>query len=134
MGIQNIKTGVARIYTDVDNPLTAEEIETLPKHRMDCMDCHNRPTHIFRSPSYSVNLALATGRIDTAVPYIKRQAVLALNQDYDAADKALKGIDEALTSSGPFLDYLEAQGKLLRVDKEVDVKHEIAAGIRKISV
>ena len=32
-----------------------------------------------------------------------------------------------------YLDYLEAQGKLLRVEKEVDVKHEIAAGIRKIS-
>ena len=29
--------------------------------------------------------------------------------------------------------YLEKNGKLLRVKKEVDVKHEIAAGIRKVS-
>jgi UbiD family decarboxylase len=32
-----------------------------------------------------------------------------------------------------YLDYLETKGKLLRVKKEVDIKHEIAAGIRKIS-
>ncbi len=32
-----------------------------------------------------------------------------------------------------YLDALEKQGMLLRVKKEVDVKHEIAAGIRKIS-
>ncbi len=32
-----------------------------------------------------------------------------------------------------YLDYLEKNGKLLRVKKEVDVKHELAAGIRKVS-
>ena len=32
-----------------------------------------------------------------------------------------------------YLDYLEKTGKLLRVKKKVDVKHEIAAGIRKTS-
>ena len=32
-----------------------------------------------------------------------------------------------------FLDYLEGKGKLLRVQKEVDVRFEIAAGIRKAS-
>jgi UbiD family decarboxylase len=32
-----------------------------------------------------------------------------------------------------YLDYLETKGKLLRIKKEVDVKYEIAAGIRKIS-
>ena len=32
-----------------------------------------------------------------------------------------------------YLDYLETKEKLLRVKKEVDIKHEIAAGIRKVS-
>lgn len=32
-----------------------------------------------------------------------------------------------------FLDYLEEKGKLLRVQKEVDIRFEIAAGIRKAS-
>ena len=32
-----------------------------------------------------------------------------------------------------YLTYLEKQGQLLRVREEVDVKYEIAAGIRKTS-
>ncbi len=32
-----------------------------------------------------------------------------------------------------YLDYLSRNGKLLRVKEQVDVKHEIAAGIRKVS-
>ena len=32
-----------------------------------------------------------------------------------------------------FLGYLEEKGKLLRVKKEVDIRFEIAAGIRKAS-
>lgn len=32
-----------------------------------------------------------------------------------------------------YLDYLEENGKLLKVKQEVDVRHEIAAGIRKVS-
>ena len=32
-----------------------------------------------------------------------------------------------------YLDYLEANGKLLKVKQEVDVRHEMAAGIRKVS-
>ena len=94
--IQNIKTGVARIYTDVDNPLTAEEIETLPKHRMDCMDCHNRPTHIFRSPSYSVNLALATGRLEPSLPDIKQNGVDVLLEDYKSTAEALQKISQKI--------------------------------------
>jgi len=37
---------------------------------MDCVDCHNRPSHILQSPDRSVDLALAdrpSGRV-TAVP------------------------------------------------------------------
>jgi 2,5-furandicarboxylate decarboxylase 1 len=32
-----------------------------------------------------------------------------------------------------YLNYLETKGKLVRVKKEVDIKYEIAAGIRKVS-
>ena len=45
---------------------------------MDCVDCHNRPTHIFRAPDRSVDLALADSHIDPSLPYIKQQSVAAL--------------------------------------------------------
>lgn len=94
--ITNHKTGVVSIYEDVDNPLTPEEIKAAAKHRMDCMDCHNRPTHIFRSPSYSVNLALLTERIDPTLPNIKQNGVEVLTADYKSTAEALKMIEQQM--------------------------------------
>jgi hypothetical protein len=42
---------------------------------MDCVDCHNRASHTYRSPQYEVDLALAEGRIDRTLPYIKREGM-----------------------------------------------------------
>ena len=50
--------------------------------RLDCMDCHNRPAHRFRSPSEAVDLFLEVGRIDTTLPFIKREAVASLVRGY----------------------------------------------------
>jgi hypothetical protein len=45
---------------------------------MDCLDCHNRPAHRFRSPNDEVDHALAVARIDPALPWVKSNAVAAL--------------------------------------------------------
>lgn len=45
---------------------------------MDCIDCHNRPSHIFKLPTEEVNAALRMGRIDASLPYIRRVGVEAL--------------------------------------------------------
>jgi len=90
--ITNLKTGVTNVYNDIDNPLTPAEIDSLPKYRMDCMNCHNRPTHIFRSPNYSMNLALSTGRIDPKLPFIKKNGVAVLTGDYKSTEEALDKI------------------------------------------
>ncbi len=49
---------------------------------LDCMDCHNRPAHKFRAPSDAVDIQLAIGRIDTTLPFIKREAVAVLSEPY----------------------------------------------------
>ena len=41
---------------------------------MDCVDCHNRASHIYRSPEFELDLALEEGRIDRSLPYIRRRA------------------------------------------------------------
>ncbi|MBI4333432.1 MAG: NapC/NirT family cytochrome c [Chloroflexi bacterium] len=48
------------------------------KRLMDCVDCHNRATHIFRSPAQLLDEALAAGAIDRAIPFIKKKGVEAL--------------------------------------------------------
>jgi hypothetical protein len=40
---------------------------------MDCVDCHNRPTHIYRTPEDEIDLAMAEGRIDRTLPFIHRE-------------------------------------------------------------
>jgi hypothetical protein len=59
-----------------------------PLRGMDCMDCHNRPAHKFRSPNVAVNLFLESGRIDTTLPFIKREAVAALSRQYPDSETA----------------------------------------------
>jgi hypothetical protein len=55
---------------------------------MDCIDCHNRPAHIYRPPSQAVNVAMATGRIDPKLPNIKKKAVEALTTEYSSTEEA----------------------------------------------
>jgi hypothetical protein len=48
--------------------------------RMDCIDCHNRPTHVFRFPDEEMDLALSSGRISTSIPFIKKIGVETLTE------------------------------------------------------
>lgn len=85
--------GKQTIYVDIQNPLTADEIKRAPKHRMDCIDCHNRISHTFRSPEQAVDQALALRRIDQAIPYIRLKATQALSGSYKSFAEANKAID-----------------------------------------
>lgn len=64
--------------------------------RMDCMDCHNRPTHIYQSPNEAVDLALSLRRLDPSMPEIKKEAVAALLQSAANREEGLQKIATAL--------------------------------------
>lgn len=66
---------------------------------MDCMDCHNRPAHDFRTPNDAVDLALSLGRIDAAMPWVKSNSVAALIADYKTEDEAMTKIDGFLRAA-----------------------------------
>ena len=70
-------------------------------HTMDCMDCHNRPAHKFLSPNDAVNRSMAQGRIDPTMPWVKKNAVEALTQDYSDKDQALQKIGASLRKEYP---------------------------------
>jgi hypothetical protein len=56
------------------------------------MDCHNRPTHIFGSPSNLLDQALHSGGIDPTLPFAKRTGVQLLTAQYGSVDEALSAI------------------------------------------
>lgn len=90
------KTGIAKVYTTQAQTSTttpAGEIRTV-----DCVDCHNRPTHIFQAPDRSVNFALASGVIDPSLPFIKQEGVAALTATYTSREQAMSGIANTLDS------------------------------------
>ncbi len=66
---------------------------------MDCVDCHNRPSHIFRSPGEELDRLLAGGKIDRSLPYIRREGARIINAaDYPTHFAARVGIGESLQS------------------------------------
>lgn len=64
---------------------------------MDCVDCHNRPSHIYRSPQDEVDAAIEAGRIDRKLPFVRREAVKALQAPYASAAAARAGLTAQLT-------------------------------------
>lgn len=81
-------------YTARDSPLRPDEIARLPQRRMDCIDCHNRPTHVYLPPDRSVDDSFAAGKLDASLPYLKREAVALLSKSYASTDEALRSIAE----------------------------------------
>jgi hypothetical protein len=82
----------------IDNKLSEDELANLPRRVMDCMDCHNRPTHIYPPPEGAVDIALSSGLISPKLPWIKRVAVDALVREYPDRDAAVKGITDEITA------------------------------------
>lgn len=59
---------------------SADQLAKAETRAMDCIDCHNRPTHIFDLPKDGVDKAMAQGKIDTSLPYVRKVAVEALTE------------------------------------------------------
>ena len=79
-------------YFAKDSKLTKDQIASSPRRRMDCIDCHNRPTHIYVPPDTSVDRSFAAHRLDISLPFLKQQSVAALTGTYANTDAAMQGI------------------------------------------
>jgi nitrate/TMAO reductase-like tetraheme cytochrome c subunit len=78
------------------NDIAGFEIRT-----MDCMDCHNRPAHRYRTPNDAVNTAIDLGQIDPGLAWIKTNAVFVLTQPYNTEEDALEKIAATLNGKYP---------------------------------
>lgn len=57
---------------------------------MDCVDCHNRATHIYEQPSPAIDERLRSGQINKDLPFIKREALAALTGRHPQAGASEK--------------------------------------------
>ena len=81
-------TGETKLYKGEQEAPADAEWRT-----MDCVDCHNRASHTYRSPEYEVDLALEESRISRGLPYVRREGVRILTEKvYDSHEEARAGI------------------------------------------
>ncbi|HBY63380.1 MAG TPA: cytochrome C [Solibacterales bacterium] len=64
----------------------------LEPREMDCVDCHNRPTHIYEMPERGVDHLMQSGQVPANLPFAKKTAVELLKKEYADHDAAAAGI------------------------------------------
>lgn len=91
------------VYTRDGEPLSESDLATARAEgrlrTLDCVDCHNRPTHHYDSPMTAVNEALTRRELDPAIPWIKAEAVRALSNRYWTVEGARDSIAAGLTET-----------------------------------
>lgn len=88
---------------------------------VDCVVCHNRPTHIYNSPQRSMDQALVEEGIDHTLPYIKREGVRVLVGNYETKKQAFEEIKSRIKA---FYDKKYPEVAASRVD---DINQAIKA-------
>jgi len=82
----NTATGDTVIYEDIYETVDAEAMDTLEMRVMDCLDCHNRPSHHYLPPQEFVDDMMAAGEISTDLPEVKFLAMQLFNQEFTDRD------------------------------------------------
>lgn len=83
-------------YVSTDTKVSKAQLEKGERRAMDCIDCHNRPTHAFELPENAVDLRMWRGLISPELPYVRKKAVELLKVDYPDRDTAQSKITEGI--------------------------------------
>ncbi|HJV36661.1 NapC/NirT family cytochrome c [Geomonas sp.] len=119
------KDGKIIEYVDSEKPLTKDAIAKAEKRRMDCLDCHNRPAHIYHAPGVEIDDAFVHKRIDSSLPYLKKVAVEILTRPYKDKETALATIAKDLPAYYAQTYPAVASAKKAQIDEAVVVVKDI---------
>lgn len=93
------KTGKTVVFRSDDfKSIPADKLAKAERRTMDCIDCHNRPTHAFELPERAVDEAMWSQAISSSLPFIKKKAVEVLKVDYPSREVARAQIPGAITA------------------------------------
>jgi nitrate/TMAO reductase-like tetraheme cytochrome c subunit len=91
---RNATTG--NVETFVTSGSVPDPARAIPKHEMQCVDCHNRPSHSFDLPDRAMDKALGLGDIPVTLPFIKKKSVELLKANYSTSREAADKLPRAL--------------------------------------
>ncbi len=92
----NKTTGEITVYRNPDNPISDSLVSLQSFRTMDCIDCHNRPSHNYNSPPVYFDKALLTGAISKEIPFVKKLSMGLLRQTFRDKDTALMMIRDSI--------------------------------------
>ena len=122
--VQATYNGKTTTYVSTDSTLTPEQIASAQKRQMDCLDCHNRATHIYERPTDALDAAMNNGSIPADLPYVKREGVQVLEKTYASNEEAAAAI--AATA-----DFWKTNYPDLYASRKADVD-KVVAGYQNI--
>jgi len=116
--------GEVRSYTrDGEEPPSTDAIASA--RTMDCIDCHNRPTHEFPPPAKAMDWVLETHSEMGELPYYKREALRLVETPYSTRSAGIEAVRVGLS------DYYEQEWPEMAHSHRplVDRASELAAGV-----
>lgn len=88
--------GTVKLYQPPDGT-EREEGEEAEWRTMDCVDCHNRPSHVYKTPEQAIDEAIRLERIDRSLPYVRREGLRLLTAaPYSTHEEAAQQIASGL--------------------------------------
>jgi hypothetical protein len=105
----NKATGEVTIYRNPDIEISDSMISSSSPRTMDCIDCHNRPSHNYNSPPVYFDKAMLTNEISQDIPFVKRTAMGILRNNFTDKDTALMQIRDGIINyyKSDFSEYFK---------------------------
>jgi nitrate/TMAO reductase-like tetraheme cytochrome c subunit len=100
------RDGKSTVFKTEECPSDIVTSSTHEVRTMDCIDCHNRPSHIFHDPSHRVDDAISHGDIDAHLPKVKATIMEVLEKPHDTTEAALAAIESHIKEG------LQAEGEV----------------------
>jgi hypothetical protein len=118
------RTGAVREY--VAEGVTPDQLAKGERRRMDCMDCHNRPSHqMAASAERAVDAAMARADVPTTLPFVRRESVRVLKANYPTGGAASEAIAKGLR------DFYRGSYESIYNGRRQDVEKAVA-GVQQV--
>ena len=111
----NKETGEVTVFSNPDSPVSDSIISSSELRSMDCIDCHNRPSHNYKSPTVYFDNEMLTGAISKDIPFIKKTTMDVLKNSFTDKDTALNQINNDILNfyKTGYSDYFQANADLI---------------------
>jgi len=118
-----LKDGTYRRFHN--KKLTPPENQVQSTRTLDCVDCHNRATHIYEDPARAIDQKLLKGELDRSLPFLKKEGLRAITIQYPSPEAARAGIRNHMEGFYQRLEINEASVNLESLEQAIHVLQQI---------